>query len=88
VSTGELEERRPVDDRERALAFGAEFRLGAVERVSHEVILGRKGMPTEQIAVSGLANGIFLPAPLAYAAGRRGVLVTGYHQDGGGIPDG
>jgi hypothetical protein len=34
VGTGELDERRPVADRERALAYGAEFRLGSLERVS------------------------------------------------------
>jgi hypothetical protein len=54
----------------------------------HEVIVGRKGMPTKEIGVSGLANGIFLPRLLAYAAGRPGVMVTGYREDGGGIPGG
>jgi hypothetical protein len=34
VGTGELDERRPVAERERALAYGAEFRLGSLERVS------------------------------------------------------
>jgi hypothetical protein len=72
VSTGELEERRPIDDRERARQFGAEFGPAALERVTR--------------SVSGLANGIFLPVPLAYAAGRQGVMVTGYRKDGGGIP--
>jgi hypothetical protein len=52
----------------------------------HEVIIGRKGQPTAEIGVSGLTNGIFLPALLAHAAARQGVLLTGYHQDGGGIP--
>ena len=33
MSTGELEERRPIDDRERARQFGAEFSLGALEGV-------------------------------------------------------
>jgi hypothetical protein len=51
-----------------------------------EVIVGRKGLPTVEIGVSGLANGIFLPRLLVYAAARQGVLVTGYHKDGGGIP--
>jgi hypothetical protein len=32
VGTGELDERRPAA--ERALAYGAEFRLGSLERVS------------------------------------------------------
>jgi hypothetical protein len=27
-----------------------------------------------------------LPRLLAYAAARQGVMVTGYHKDGGGIP--
>jgi hypothetical protein len=54
----------------------------------HEVIVGRNGMPTREIGVSGLANGIFLPRLLAYAAGRQGVMVTGYRKDGGGIPGG
>jgi hypothetical protein len=34
VGTGELDERRPVAERERALAYGAEFRLGSLQRVS------------------------------------------------------
>jgi hypothetical protein len=34
VGTGELDERRPAAERERALAYGAEFRLGSLERVS------------------------------------------------------
>ncbi len=34
MGTGELDERRPVAERERALAYGAEFRLGSLERVS------------------------------------------------------
>jgi hypothetical protein len=36
--------------------------------------------------VTGLPNGIFLPALLHHAAGQHGVIVTGYHGDGGGIP--
>lgn len=52
----------------------------------HEIIVGRKGGPTEEISVAGLANGLFLPALLAHAAARQGVLVTGYHKTGGGIP--
>jgi hypothetical protein len=51
----------------------------------HEVIVGRKGQPTEEVSISGLANGLFLPALLAHAAARQGVLVTGYHETGGGI---
>jgi hypothetical protein len=51
-----------------------------------EVIVGIRGLPTREISVSGLANGIYLPFLLAHAAARQGVLVTGYHQDGGGIP--
>jgi hypothetical protein len=51
-----------------------------------EVTVGLRGLPTEQIRISGLANGIFLPHLLAYAAARQGVMVTGYHKDGGGIP--
>jgi hypothetical protein len=46
----------------------------------HEVIIGRKGKPTEEISVSGLANGIFLPALLAHVAGRQSVMVTGYRH--------
>jgi hypothetical protein len=53
-----------------------------------EVIIGRKGMPTTAISVSGLPNGIYLPSLVARAAGGQGVLVTGYHQSGGGIPGG
>ncbi len=53
-----------------------------------QVIVGRKGMPTKEIGVSGLANGIFLPRLLAYAAARQGVMVTGYREEGGGIPGG
>ena len=34
MSTGELEERRPIDDRELARQFGAEFGLGALEQVT------------------------------------------------------
>jgi hypothetical protein len=34
-------ERRPVDDRERALLFGAEFGLGTLERVSRNRTLTR-----------------------------------------------
>ena len=34
MGTGELDERRPVAERERGLAYGAEFRLGSLERVS------------------------------------------------------
>jgi hypothetical protein len=41
VSTGELEERPPIDDRERARQFGAEFGLGALERVSRSRNLPR-----------------------------------------------
>lgn len=52
----------------------------------HEIIVGRRGEPTEEISVSGLANGLFLPALVAHAAARQGVLVTGYHKTGGGIP--
>ena len=52
----------------------------------HEVIVGRNGEPTREIGVSGLANGIFLPGLLAYAAARQGVMVTGYRKEGGGIP--
>ena len=52
----------------------------------HEIVVGRKGGETEEIRVSGLPNGIFLPALLHHAAGQHGVMVTGYHGDGGGIP--
>jgi hypothetical protein len=51
-----------------------------------EIIVGRKDGPAEKISVSGLPNGLFLPALLAHAAARQGVLVTGYHKTGGGIP--
>ena len=54
----------------------------------HEVIVGRKSGPTREVSVSGLANGIFLPRLLAYAAARQGVMVTGYREEGGGIPGG
>ena len=47
----------------------------------YEIIIGRKGQPTEEVGVSGLANGIFLPVLLAYAAGRQGVMVTGYSRN-------
>ena len=51
-----------------------------------EVTVGLRGLPDARIRISGLANGIFLPHLLAYAAARQGVMVTGYHKDGGGIP--
>ena len=35
MGTGELDQRRPGAERERAVAYGAEFRLGSLERVSH-----------------------------------------------------
>jgi hypothetical protein len=41
VSTGELDERRPVQNRERALLFGAEFGLGTLERVSQSRALSK-----------------------------------------------
>ena len=47
----------------------------------YEIIIGRKGQPTEEVGVSGLANGIFLPVLLAYAAARQGVMVTGYSRN-------
>jgi hypothetical protein len=53
---------------------------------AHEVIVGDEGLPTREIAVSGLPNGIFLPGLLAFAAGREGIMVTGYRENGGGIP--
>jgi hypothetical protein len=34
LGTGELDERRPAAERERALTYSAEFRLGSLERVS------------------------------------------------------
>jgi hypothetical protein len=52
----------------------------------HEIVVGRKGRETEEIRVAGLPNGIFLPALLHHAARQHGVMVTGYHGDGGGIP--
>jgi hypothetical protein len=51
-----------------------------------QVIVGRKGMPTTEISVSGLPNGIFLPHLLAHVAGRQGVMLTGYR--GGPRPTG
>jgi hypothetical protein len=45
-------------------------------------------MTGTEISVSGLTSGIFLPRLLAFAAARQGVMVTGYHKDGGGIPAG
>ena len=47
----------------------------------YEIIIGSKGRPTEEVGVSGLVNGIFLPVLLAHAAGRQGVMVTGYSQN-------
>lgn len=55
---------------------------------AHEVIVGGKGLPTTEIGVSGLPNGIFLPRLLAFAADREGIMVTGYREDGGGGPAG
>ena len=55
---------------------------------AHEVIVGDEGLPTREIAVSGQPNGIFLPGLLAFAAGREGIMVTGYRENGGGIPAG
>jgi hypothetical protein len=52
----------------------------------YEIIIGSKGKPTEEVGVSGLTNGIFLPVLLAHAAARQGVMVTGYHKGGGGVP--
>jgi hypothetical protein len=46
-----------------------------------QIIIGTKGQPTEEVGVSGPANGIFLPVLLAYAAGRPGVMVTGYSRN-------
>jgi hypothetical protein len=43
----------------------------------HEIAVGRKGRETEEVRVTGLPNGIFLPAPLHRAAGQHGVMVTG-----------
>ena len=54
----------------------------------HEVIVGGDGLPTTEIGVSGLPNGIFLPRLLAFAAAREGIMVTGYRKDGGGGPAG
>jgi hypothetical protein len=54
----------------------------------NQVIIGRKGQPTGEILVEHLTNGIFLPALLSHAAKGHGVLVTGYHADGGGITGG
>jgi hypothetical protein len=51
-----------------------------------EVIVGVRGLLTREISVSGLANGIYLPFLVAHAAARLGLLVTGYHKNGGGIP--
>jgi hypothetical protein len=47
---------------------------------AHEVIIGRKGQPTQEIGVSGLPNGIFLPHLLAHVAARQGVMLTGYRN--------
>lgn len=55
---------------------------------AHEVIVGGEGLPTTEISVSGLPNGIFLPRLIAFAAAREGTMVTGYRKDGGGIPAG
>jgi hypothetical protein len=51
----------------------------------NEITIGRKGRTSAEIHVSNLPNGIFLAALLSYAARRQGVMVTGYHGDGGGI---
>jgi hypothetical protein len=48
---------------------------------AHEIIIGGKGLPTTEISVSGLPNGIFLPHLLAHVAGRQGVMLTGYRND-------
>ena len=53
---------------------------------AHQVIVGVKGLPTREVGVSGLPNGIFLPRLIAFAAAGQGVTVTGYRRDGGGIP--
>jgi hypothetical protein len=52
----------------------------------HEVIVGRKGMPTMEIAVSGLPNGIFLPCLIAFTAARQGVMVTGTTRQAAASP--
>jgi hypothetical protein len=43
----------------------------------HQVVIGRSGQPTQEMSLSHLPNGIFLPALLAHAAGQQGVPVTG-----------
>jgi len=59
--------------------------IGAADYV-YEIIIGRTGKPTQVIDVSGLPDGIFLAHVLAYAAGRHGVLVTGYREARAGMP--
>ena len=115
VGAGEVDERRPIDDREyeagAAVSFGRvqvskegitlsiwtpegvlipwsqvkSIHMTYIANVDgdhvYEIIIGGKGKPTEEVGVSGLANGIFLPVLLAYAAGRRGVMVTGYSRN-------
>jgi hypothetical protein len=51
-----------------------------------DIVIGRRGTASETVYAGGLTNGIFLPALLARAAAREGVVVTGYRAGGGGVP--
>jgi hypothetical protein len=42
----------------------------------HQVVIERRGQPAQEMSLSHLPNGIFLPALLAHAAGQQGVPVT------------
>ena len=66
MSAGELEARRPVDDRERALLFGQEFALGTLERVSRSREL------TKPAAWGGVLGTIVFLVGLPVAGGVAG----------------
>ena len=66
MSTGELDERRPVEDRERAAAFGAEFGLGTLARVSRSRNL------TKSAAWGGLLGTIVFVVGLPVVGGVDG----------------
>jgi uncharacterized membrane protein YoaK (UPF0700 family) len=64
--TGEVDERRPTDDQERALRIGAEFGLGTLERVS------RTHDFPKYAAWSGLLGVIVLLVGVPVAVGEAG----------------
>ena len=71
MSTGELDERRPVEDRERALLFGAEFGLGTLERMSRSHDL------TKSAAWGGVLGTIVFLVGLPVVGGVDGGLSPG-----------